>query len=213
MQSRKMVISVAGVMLFLLAGVLSMFFLPKESENKPAATTQAKPEAKPQIQQEPVVQEKPSDPEMMFVYVTGEVKQQGVYKFPAGSRIYQAIEAAGGFKKTADSVALNLADFLEDKMHIHVNALGSSSAKKPATHGVRVPGMQQTRQSSGGLININTASAQELQALKGIGPALSKRIIEYRQTHGAFSSPEDLINVKGIGPTTLSKFRSQITVR
>ncbi|MBQ7154717.1 MAG: helix-hairpin-helix domain-containing protein [Synergistaceae bacterium] len=204
MQSRKIIISVAGAALFLLAGVFAMFFLPQErtSEKQPAKTS-APPAL--QLQAEP---EKPSAPEMLYVYVTGEVKKQGVYKFPAGSRIYQAIDAAGGFTRKADSAALNLAEFLADKMHIHVETLGSV----PAQRGGRVPGMQEPRQNSG-LININTASAQELQALKGIGPALSKRIVEYRQKHGAFSSPEDLINVKGIGAATLSKFRSQITVR
>ena len=203
MQSRKIIISVAGVMLFLLAGAFTMFFMPSERpQEKPAVKSQPQQEVKPQTQ------EKLSAPEMMFVYVTGAVKTQGVYKFPKGARIYQAIEAAGGFTKTADSAALNLADFLEDKMHIHVNTLGTRSEQ-----GVRVPGMQKSRPASGGLININTASAQELQTLKGIGPALSKRIVDYRQKNGAFSSPEDLVNVKGIGPATLSKFRSQITVR
>lgn len=210
---RKTIISVAGVVMFLLAGALAMKFLPAEQERKPVVTTQAKPEAKPQIQQEPIIPEKPSVPAMMVVYVTGEVKRQGVYKFPDGARVYQAIDAAGGFKKTADSAALNLADMLEDKMHIHVEALGRATRQKPAAQGVRSSGVQKSRPSSGGLININTATAQELQALKGIGPALSKRIVEYREAHGAFPSPEDLINVKGIGPATLSKFRSQITVR
>ena len=286
MLSRKIVVSVAGVVLFLAAGAFTMMFKPSEpqyvpSRPKPATQQEATPSpqeapASPPSSPAPATEPEPPEPAEYYVYITGAVKKPGVYKFKDGARIYQAVESAGGFAPKADAAALNLAEFLEDRMHIHVDYAGQTpqQAVRPSPntsslvnintanaqelqrlkgvgpalakriveyrqiHGgftspddllnvrgigksaldrfraqLTFSGGTYSSNSTGGLININTASAQELQTLKGIGPALAKRIIEYRQTHGAFSRPEDLINVRGIGSATLSKFRSQIEVR
>lgn len=225
MQSRKIIISVAGAALFLVAGAFSMMFLPSEEKNNVEKSSSKNPPSnmetespKPPVLREIAKEEKaPSASELCYVYVTGAVNKQGVYKFPAGSRIYQAIDAAGGFTQHADSAALNLADLITDKMHIHVETLKPQQAASIPEQSVRVPGMSQPRTAStpspaSTLININTASEQELQRLNGVGPAIAKRIVEYRQTHGAFSRVEDIVNVRGIGSKTLEKFRSQITL-
>ena len=208
MPSRKIIISVAGVILFLAAGAFTMMFKPSEREPAPSRKSAPVPQAKEvpapvQTPPAPAPEPEPPVPAEYFVYITGAVKKPGVYKFKDGARIYQAVEAAGGFTKNADVASLNLADFLEDRMQINVGVIGAAQSSRQT---VSVPSS-----GTGGLVNVNTASLQELQTLKGVGPSLAKRIIDYRQSHGGFSRPDDLLNVKGIGRSALEKFRAQLT--
>ena len=162
------------------------------------------------------------------VHVTGAVKSPGVYYLSAGARVHEAIEKAGGRTDLADIHSLNLAAKIRDGQQIDVPeirqipdvkpAAPSSSAAQeytiPTSPGSSVtpqPSMRQSAPSDGARININTATLQELQTLRGIGPAMARRIIEYRQTAGGFSTVDDLTNVKGIGEKTLAKIRDKIT--
>ena len=239
MQSRRIIISAAGVLLFLLAGGIAMFVLPSESPNPPAknqpqssvnhqtssqnyassVNQQAAPQkyASSQIQQSPQEPPHPAEPKVWYVYVTGEVHNEGLYAVSPDSRVFQAIEAAGGFTRKADRTSLNLAAHLVDETHIHVPAKGSQKsgtaphAAPPQT--VRIPGYSQQTSSSGGLIDINRADLQGLQRISGVGPAIAQRIIDYRNTHGAFTSIEDLQKVRGIGTKTMERIRPQVTVQ
>lgn len=145
----------------------------------------------------------PSPAVMLIVDVAGAVHQPGVYEFAEGDRVIDAIERAGGAMPKADLSLLNLAAPLTDGTQILVPKAGPPGAVVP---GGAAPG------SAGGLININTASATELEALPGIGEVLSATIVEYRTQNGPFASVEDLLDVSGIGPATLDEIRDQVTV-
>jgi len=122
-------------------------------------------------------------PLSIVVHVTGAVMSPGVYELPEGSRVVDAIQAAGGFAEGAADEHLNLAAKLSDGQRI------------------RVPWLSEIKEGEGkALININTATAAQLQSLPGIGPAIAQRIVEYREKSGPFSRVEDLMKVSGIGP-------------
>jgi competence protein ComEA len=142
-------------------------------------------------------------PALLIVDVAGAVRKPGVYEFAQGERVVDAIERAGGPMPKADLSLLNLAAMLVDGTQILVPKTGPPVAGAP---GGAVPG------SSGGLVNINTASATELETLSGIGEVLAGTIVEYRDQNGPFVSVDDLLDVSGIGPATLEEIRDQVTV-
>ena len=139
----------------------------------------------------------------LIVDVAGAVRRPGVYEFVEGDRVIDAIERAGGALPKADLSLLNLAAPITDGTQILVPKAG------PAAVGTSVapPGG-----AAAGLININTATATELEALSGIGEVLAATIVEYRTTNGPFTAVDDLLDVSGIGPATLEEIRDQITV-
>lgn len=149
------------------------------------------------------------------VQVEGAVAHPGVLQLPAGARLGEALEAAGGLLPQADTRALNLATLLQDGDKIVVPLLPPT----PAPTLTRLPGAtsapEETNPSppaANGLININTATLEELDALPGIGPAIAQRIIDYRTQNGPFASIEDIQNVAGIGPSTFQKIKDRISV-
>lgn len=128
------------------------------------------------------------------VYVTGAVVSPGVYTLPAGSRVEDAVQAAGGFMPDAASEQVNLASLLQDGQQVNIPHLAGNS------------------HVSGGRMNINTASAEELATLPGIGPTTAKKIVDYRLQYGPFRTIQDIQNVPGIGPATFAKIQDYITV-
>jgi len=154
-------------------------------------------------------------PTPVRVYVTGAVVKSDVYFLPAGSIIKDAIIAAGGFTSEADPERINQALELQDQQQIHVPRLGEQDAPPPVQG---APASQSSNPGpgaapvSGGLINLNLASLEELDSLPGIGPAIAGRIIDYRQNNGNFKSVEALTEVSGIGQATLAKIKPFVTV-
>lgn len=149
------------------------------------------------------------------VYVSGQVKKPGVYTLDGPARVNDAVQAAGGLTKKADPSATNLAAAVEDGQHIHVPAPGEPAvASGDAGSGGGSGSGAGAGGGSGeqGLININTASAQELEGLPGIGPSLSNSIVEWRDANGQFSSVDDLLDVSGIGNGKLEQLRDFATV-
>ncbi len=154
-----------------------------------------------------------------YLYITGNVRKPGVYRLPEGSRLFHLVEIAGGFNDFADPTAVNMAALLSDGAHVHVPKKGerpqqtasviSETVVKSGVINTQVPGKSAGNQQ---LININRATKEELTALKGIGPALADRIIEYREQNGPFKTVEDLTQVKGIGPAKLEGLRGQAAV-
>jgi competence protein ComEA len=138
-------------------------------------------------------------PQGLVVYVAGEVAVPGVYTLAEGSRVADAILAAGGALDQADVGPLNLAEKVRDGQKVYVPRVGE-------TNGQSVEG------SSGTLVNINSADAKKLQELPGIGPKLAGAIIEYRESKGGFKSVEELKRVKGIGPAKLNEIRELVTI-
>ena len=132
--------------------------------------------------------------EPLVVYVTGAVATPGVYRLPQGSRVNDAVEAAGGFLEGAERDRINLADPIEDGMQVDI------------------PGIVDTGRISGGRVNINTATLEELDSLPGIGPTAAQAIIDYRQVTGPFRVIQDIQNVPGIGAATFDSIADYITV-
>jgi competence protein ComEA len=149
------------------------------------------------------------------VDVAGAVLAPGVYVLPTGARAGDAITAAGGLAANADPASVNLARRLEDGEKLVAPTL---APEQPAGFAVAAPATFEgsgTRSSSlqgdgSGLIDINTANAQELEALPAIGPVTAQAIVDHRMANGPFRSIEDLVDVKGIGQATLDKIRDLI---
>lgn len=137
----------------------------------------------------------------VVVHVTGAVASPGVITLPAGARVDEAIAAAGGFAADADESLLNRAEVLRDGQQVYVPEVGEVPRA--------VEGGAGDVQS--GPININTASAVQLEELSGIGPALAARIVSYREANGPFTSAEGLLGVSGIGQKKLEGLIEEIT--
>lgn len=149
------------------------------------------------------------------VHVAGCVKAPGVYRVAKGSRIDDVVKAAGGFTKSADDTAINLAEVASDGQQVMVPKKSKTGTNGSAVSASSSKGQSKVPPSSGGssgLVNINTATSEELQTLSGIGEAKAKKIIDYREQNGSFSSIDDLTNVSGIGEKTLESIRSSICV-
>jgi competence protein ComEA len=152
----------------------------------------------------------------VVVHVAGAVKKAGVVRLPRGSRVHEAIAAAGGASPEADLDRLNLASLLEDGQKIYVTRRGEAApgeaapAEKSAPAGTSGAGAAEAEgtagpagEGSGGKINLNTATAEELAELPKVGPVLAQRIVDWRTQQGPFKSPEELDAVDGVGPKML----------
>lgn len=135
----------------------------------------------------------------IWVHVCGEVKNPGVYSLSAGSRVFDAIEAAGGFTKKADETSLNLALTLEDEGKIYVAEKGKEDDKAGAA-------------DSSGKVNLNTATLEELMTLPGIGEVRARAILSFRDQKGGFQKIQDLLEVEGIKEGIFKKLESLIVV-
>lgn len=148
----------------------------------------------------------------ILVHVAGAVRQPGVYALAPDDRVLDAVEAAGGLTEVADVDQVNLADHLQDAMRLHIPARGEAAPAVPTPiPAVRSGGVIAIQ--PGGLVNINSASQAELEALPHIGEALAGRIIAYRQANGPFGRSEDIMQVAGIGDKTYADLRDLITVQ
>ncbi|HHY36018.1 MAG TPA: hypothetical protein GX510_10405 [Firmicutes bacterium] len=153
-------------------------------------------------------------PTEIVVHVAGAVKNPGVYKLKEGQRVYEAVEMAGGARQDAALDSVNLAQVLFDgeKVYIPSKAELSSGGGLPGATGLSGTGGT-TRLQNPFPVNINTADASLLDVVPGIGPSIAQAIITYRRENGPFKTIEDLVNVPGIGPKTLSKIAPFLTVR
>lgn len=140
-----------------------------------------------------------SEEEFLIVHVCGAVRHEGVYKLPPGSRIEDAVNAAGGFLPAADRDYCNLAQPLEDGQQIRVPTRAEAEALR-----------ESARQQSDGLVNINTASEEELMQLPGIGQARASAIIAWREENGGFQTIEDIMKVSGIKESAFLKIKDRI---
>ena len=182
------------------------------------------------------------EPELIYVFVCGAVAQEGVYELPAGSRVYQAVEAAGGYAADADTSYINQADPVTDAQKLEIPTVEeaeklreeaalaaenrqaetdaeSGSGPDGAAAGYANNGAGQVNNGAGQaddaaarLININTADEAALQTLPGIGAAKAASIVRYREANGGFSSIEEIKKVSGIGDITYENIKGCITV-
>jgi competence protein ComEA len=145
----------------------------------------------------------------VVVHVAGAVVQPGVYSLAPGSRVVDAIAAAGGGLGNAALDALNLARILSDGEQVYVltaDQVASGAAVPSAGAGAAGGGS-----SAGGLVNLNTASAEELDALPGVGPSTAEKIVADREANGPFATPEDLMRVSGIGAAKYESLKDLVT--
>ena len=147
----------------------------------------------------------------VYVDVDGAVVRPGVYRLKDGARVSQAIDAAGGLTAEADVTGLNRASKITDGQKIYVPTVGEQQAAA-AVGGADSAAVASGAGSSSELVNINTASAAELQTLSGIGPSMAQSIIDERTQNGAFASVDDLMRVSGIGEKKLAKIKDCICV-
>lgn len=151
-------------------------------------------------------------PQNCYVDIKGEVLRPGVYEFSCESRMQEVIKKAGGFTEEADETKINLAQKISDQMQIIVPNLHSQQ-EGGVTEGNSEKGNSSNSTPSNskqGTVNINTATLEELQTIKGIGKKKAEAILQYRKEHGAFRTKEDLLQVKGIGKKALEAIESQV---
>lgn len=158
----------------------------KENEKQPAQSTQ--------------------ESKYIYVHVCGSVKNPGVYELSAGDRADAAVKAAGGLLEDADEKAVNLAEVLSDGVQVYVPSkeenIPLAQTEKKDTYAA----------GNSGLINVNSASMEELMSLSGIGESKAMAIIQYREENGRFASIEEIKNVKGIGDGIYEKIKDLVTI-
>lgn len=160
--------------------------------------------------QEPA-KEQETQGKMIVVYVCGKVKKEGVVTLPAGSRIYQAIETAGGMTEDAAPSWLNLAQVLTDGARVYVPGKDEISENSSKFQDGTVA-ESTSQEMNNGKVNLNQASAEELMTLPGIGEAKAEAILQYRAEHGNFDSIEEIKNISGIKDGVFEKIKDKITV-
>lgn len=167
-----------------------------------SSAAQVAPPARPQVQASPATTPTAAT-SVVFVHVAGAVRQPGLYEFPAGARVADAVKSAGGATPRADLDALNLAEVLVDGTKVEVVRRGesappTSSAASASPASVAIP--------------LNTADQLSLETIPGIGPVTATAILNHREEIGGFQSLEQLLDVDGIGPATFEAIRSYVTL-
>jgi len=191
-ENRDILIKVAASALL----VVAAFFVFAASSDK---------EEESHAEEASVVTEREEQGDMILVDIGGEVLNPMVAELEEGSRVEDAIKAAGGVTENADLTEINRAGFLEDGDKILIPAKAAEESFTEDTSKGSSYSMY-----SDGRVNINTADSQQLQTLDGIGPAMAEKIIAYRQENGRFRTIEDIKNVSGIGEKTFDKLKDNI---
>jgi competence protein ComEA len=132
----------------------------------------------------------------LVVHVAGEVQKPGVYRLPAGARVADAVERAGGVGPRGDPEGINLAAELADGQQVVVPARGATAAGGAA--------------AADGPISLGSATVEQLDTIEGIGPVTAQNILDWREEHGGFSSIEDVDQVPGIGPATMEALKGRL---
>ena len=163
----------------------------------------------------------------IMVYITGEVKNPGIYELEENSRIKDVIEKAGGLKETADITDINLATILQDEDKITIPTKDKKMEEKQNTERIQSNKQSKTTEKSQNTtsistnttgknqntkVNINTATQTELETLPGIGPSTASKIVSYRKENGKFKSIEEIKKVNGIGESKYKKIKELIKV-
>jgi competence protein ComEA len=182
---------VSKQLLIALAGVVAVASLVLVAVNRPEPPTGEFSVSADETANEVIEQ-------FLYVHVVGEVQSPGMYQLPIGARLVDAVFAAGGLTEDADNASVNLARELADGEQIIVFSVSQEGEAAGTT--------------TSGLVSLNRASDKELEELPGIGPALSSRIIAWREANGGFKSVQDLLKVSGIGDSLLAGVIDLVTL-
>ncbi|WFA03789.1 helix-hairpin-helix domain-containing protein [Bacillus sp. HSf4] len=150
---------------------------------------------------------KNEEKEEIVIDLKGAVKQPGVYEMKAGDRVHHLLKKAGGTVKKADQKQVNLAAILRDGMVVYIPFQGEEASAHSESGSYLAEGEEENT------ININTASAKELEDIPGVGPSKAEAIVTYREENGPFQTIEDITNVSGIGEKSFEKIKSSISVK
>lgn len=149
------------------------------------------------IEDQPVLEEERETKGSIFVCVCGAVKCEGVYELPAGSRVFEAIQMAGGFSEEAAVSRINQAEVLKDETRLYIPTMNE---------------IVEEQSKEDGKVNLNTAAKEELMTLPGVGQSKAALIIQYREEHGKFQTIEDIMNISGIKEGLFGKIKDYIKV-
>jgi len=203
----------AGVAFILVCGMLAVFsgnrtssedfFVSREEKqsNPTAETEKVKPDGSREVTEEEVP---------IKVFVCGAVQAEGVYALSAGSRVIDAIEAAGGFSEDASTSFLNLAEWVTDGIRVYVptkDEVGQMTQQELLQQMLGSESESNTEKK----VNLNKADKEQLMTLPGIGEAKAESIIAYRKNVGPFQTPEDITKVTGIGSAMYERIKDRIT--
>jgi len=145
------------------------------------------------------------------VQVAGEVARPGVYRVPAGARVNEAVQRAGGLTRRADQAGVNLVARVQDGQQVIVPRRGAAGAAVASAGSGGGGAGAGGGGSSGRPVSLSSATVAQLDGLDGIGPTLAQRIVDYRQTHGGFRSVDQLRDVSGIGDKRFEALRKAVT--
>ena len=197
---------VAAAVFLTVAGLYYGFVVRKEdlvrlgNDGHPIQSVWVESEVLSEVQNTPVT-ESSTEPIKIYVHICGEVNNPGVYELAEGSRIFEAVEAAGGFTEEAAQASLNLAQVISDEEQIVILTQDEAAEKA-----------RMEREQAAGIVNLNTASKEQLMTLTGIGESRAEDIIRYRKESGGFQNIEEIMRVPGIKESAYLKIKDSITV-
>jgi len=160
----------------------------------------------------PLTSASPTSATLMVVHVIGRVNRPGLVRLPVGSRVADAVAAAGGLLRRTDPATVNLARALVDGEQLDVGAATAPSAAGPDEGSSSGPAGSNGSGPIGALVNLNAATVEQLDGLPGVGPVLAQRIVDYRSQNGRFTAVTDLRQVSGIGDKKYSDLAPRVTV-
>ena len=198
---KKLIFPIAIIILYI---ILFVYFEEKINNIEIPVQEETIIKEEPQIEQEEPIK-------YIYIDIKGAIKKPGVYKLEENSRIIDAINISGGLLKTANTTYTNLSKILNDSevLKIYTNEEVKKLEKETPQE---LPKVEETPTIENKLININTASLEQLQTLNGIGESKAKSIVEYRTTNGNFKSIEEIKNVSGISESLYEKIKDSISI-
>lgn len=149
---------------------------------------------------------------IIFVHVLGAVERPGLFELPEGARVIDAVAAAGGMTDSADPAGTNLARRLSDGEQLYLPQVGEVPTGPTGGAAGLASGQGGTGNPAALVVNLNTATVADLDTLPRIGPAMAQRILDYRDTNGPFTTPDELRNITGIGDKTFEALKDLVTV-
>lgn len=203
----------AGIIVLLIVTVVGSALFYTSSRPKPVVVVKAdERKAASQEKQEEQAATPEKEPIQLHVHVAGAVTKPGVYTLGDGSRIVDAISVAGGGAPDADEDALNLAAKLIDGQRVYVPKKGEVPQPASGMSAGGEPGAIGDPAATGGKINLNLATAEQLDSLSGVGEVTAKKIIDHRTKNGPFKRVEDIMQIDGIGQKKFEKLKDEISV-
>lgn len=213
LSNKKLILKAVAVISIIAAAFLVFVWDGSKSDDGPvlAETNQEALEKSVEASQQEQTEETKG---RIIVDVGGAVERPQVVELEEDSRVGDAISAAGGLKDNADPAGINQAAFLADGEKVYIPVKGETSALVSGISGqdAAPAGSMTGGSSASSKVNLNTATAEELQTLNGVGPATAEKILDYRTANGGFKKIEDLKNVNGIGDKTFEKLKEHIMV-